>query len=415
MGQTLEKDKICGVEYLVGSEELLINMPGVMPGQPFNDNVIDFLDCVSKKILTNRVSRQYPDVVTFAFWIRKGNILNMKKKYYNLEQENVSYVGRGMLFHIAPSNVPVNYAYSLAVGMITGNANVVRIPSKEFPQIDIINRAVEDAFGESEASLRNTVCLIRYGHQKDITDEISRFVDARIIWGGNATIYNIRESSIPPRAMEVTFSDRYSLAVIDSDAYMKIEDKEQAARHFYNDTFLTDQNACTSPRVVIWLGESKEEAKEVFWSQLHLLVEKDYELQPKQAVDKLTCVYMLSQCEHINYKVVEGKDNLITRISVNRLDADLMEYKGNSGFFMEYDCKAIDDLEEICKDTACQTISYLGNISDIKKLLDKGIKGVDRIVPMGQTMDFDLIWDGYNLVEMLTRKISRLFFERKQR
>lgn len=406
MGQTLKKDKICGVQYLVGTEDVLINMPGVMPRQPFDDKIIDFLDCVSKKILTNKASRQYPDVVTFAFWIRKGNLLNMKKKYYNPEQENCIFMGRGMLFHIAPSNVPVNYAYSLAVGMITGNANVVRIPSKEFPQIDIINRAIEDAFFEGDASLRNALCLIRYGHQKDITDEISRFVDARIIWGGDATIYSIRESSIPPRATEVTFSDRYSLAVIDSDAYMEIEDKEQAAKHFYNDTFLTDQNACTSPRAVIWLGKSKEEAKKVFWPQLHLLVEKDYELQPKQAVDKLVGVYMLSQCEHIDYKVIEEKDNLITRIAVSCLDADLMEYKGNSGFFMEYDCKNIDDLEEICRNTACQTISYLGNISDIKKLLDKGLKGVDRIVPMGQTMDFDLIWDGYNLFETLTRKIQ---------
>ena len=34
-----------------------------------------------------------------------------------------------------------------------------------------------------------------------------------------------------------------------------------------------------------------------------------------------------------------------------------------------------------------------------------GIKGIDRVVPVGKTMDFDLIWDGYNLVERLTRVI----------
>ena len=26
--------------------------------------------------------------------------------------------------------------------------------------------------------------------------------------------------------------------------------------------------------------------------------------------------------------------------------------------------------------------------------------GIDRVVPMGQTMDFDFIWDGYNLYEL---------------
>ena len=31
---------------------------------------------------------------------------------------------------------------------------------------------------------------------------------------------------------------------------------------------------------------------------------------------------------------------------------------------------------------------------------------VDRVVPMGHTMDFDLIWDGYNLVNQLTRVVD---------
>ena len=39
-------------------------------------------------------------------------------------------------------------------------------------------------------------------------------------------------------------------------------------------------------------------------------------------------------------------------------------------------------------------------------LLMSGVKGIDRIVPVGKTMDFDLIWDGNNLYERLTRIIS---------
>ncbi len=38
-------------------------------------------------------------------------------------------------------------------------------------------------------------------------------------------------------------------------------------------------------------------------------------------------------------------------------------------------------------------------------LFTSGIKGVDRVVPVGRTMDFDLIWDGYNLVTQLTREV----------
>ena len=37
-----------------------------------------------------------------------------------------------------------------------------------------------------------------------------------------------------------------------------------------------------------------------------------------------------------------------------------------------------------------------------------GVKGVDRIVPMGKTMDFSLIWDGYDLLEHMSRRIAVL-------
>ena len=52
-------------------------------------------------------------------------------------------LGRGCVFHISPSNVPVNYAYSLVVGLLTGNTNIVRISSKDFPQVEIINKLMK--------------------------------------------------------------------------------------------------------------------------------------------------------------------------------------------------------------------------------------------------------------------------------
>ena len=32
-------------------------------------------------------------------------------------------------------------------------------------------------------------------------------------------------------------------------------------QNFWNDTYYTDQNACTSPRIIFWTGEKKTEAK----------------------------------------------------------------------------------------------------------------------------------------------------------
>ena len=181
--------------------------------------------------------------------------------------------------------------------------------------------------------------------------------------------------------------------------------KEKIAEDFYNDTFFSDQNACTSPRVVVWTGEKKEKAKKLFWEKQHELVKKKYSFRSIQAVNKLTSAYMAAT-EIPGLKVAEHDDNLILRVAVPELSEKLMDYRDNSGYFYEYDCSNIMELMPICNDKRCQTLAYLGEKDELLPLIQAGIKGIDRIVPMGKTMDFDLIWDGYQLPYQLTRTVS---------
>ena len=74
-------------------------------------------------------------------------------------------------------------------------------------------------------------------------------------------------------------------------------------------------------------------------------------------------------------------------------------------FHNEYDCQDIMDISTLCNDKRCQTLAYIGNSDVVRPLIESGVKGIDRVVPIGKTMDFDLIWDGYNLPAMLTRII----------
>ncbi len=73
-------------------------------------------------------SRVYSDVITLGFWLRRASLNELKEKY-GFDDGDV-HLGRGVVFHIAPSNIPVNFAYSLVSGLLMGNANVVRVPSK---------------------------------------------------------------------------------------------------------------------------------------------------------------------------------------------------------------------------------------------------------------------------------------------
>ena len=128
------------ITYLVGGQKIVRKFRDIPARMPFDETILDFLNDVSRKLMTDRRVREYSDVATYAFWIRRASALKLKERFC-AEDGNI-HMGRGTVFHIAPSNVPVNYAYSLAVGLITGNANLVRVPSKDFPQTEIINSAI---------------------------------------------------------------------------------------------------------------------------------------------------------------------------------------------------------------------------------------------------------------------------------
>ena len=394
-------DVLRAVTYLTGSAGLTARLSEIPAKEPFHEDVMDFLSAVSRELMGGGASKAYSDVVAFAFWTRKASLLKLRERFDR--KDGAPRLGRGVVFHIAPSNVPVNFAYSLAAGLLTGNANVVRVPSRDFAQVGIIADAINRVLERHEA-LKPYIQLVRYDRNRDVNDFFSALADVRVIWGGDQTVAELRKSPLPPRSGEITFADRYSLAVIDSDSYLSAGDKARVAEDFYNDTFFSDQNACTSPRIVVWTGSQIADAKKTFWDEEHKLVRKKYAFQPIQGVNKLTSSCLISAAAP-GVRVEAHDDNLIVRVKVPEITENLMDYRDNSGYFYEYDCKDILEIRKLCDDKRCQTIAYIGDKDAVLPLLRSGVKGIDRVVPIGKTMDFDLIWDGYDLPALLTRTV----------
>ena len=55
-----------------------------------------------------------------------------------------------------------------------------------------------------------------------------------------------------------------------------------------------------------------------------------------------------------------------------------------------------------------QTLTYFGFKKEILKnfVLKNNLKGIDRIVPIGQSLDISLLWDGYDVLNILSRGID---------
>ena len=68
--------------------------------------------------------------------------------------------------------------------------------------------------------------IVKYQDNDNFTKLISTKCDARIIWGGDETIKKIRNFEISPRTIELTFADRYSLCIINSDKLIDLKPHE---------------------------------------------------------------------------------------------------------------------------------------------------------------------------------------------
>lgn len=397
-------EQIKKISFLVGNKEILLGTNKVPVLPMFSPKVVYFLNELSKQLRQNPKTRELEDILSYAFWIRKASIEKEKQNHINIDKR----IGRGMTYHITPSNVPINFAVSMTSALLAGNSCVIRVSNKKFEQVEIVCKEIKQLLMNECKNLAPYICILRYEHDQEITQMLSDMCDVRIIWGGNQTIQLIRKALLPPRAIEMAFADRYSIAIINADKYL-CEDQEKVAKDFYTDTYYSDQNACSSPRLVVWLGCNKENARKRFWTSLENLVKRRYQLHPIQSIDKLDSFCKLSaMCMENGGNGIRLKenDNYLYRIEVDKLREDIMQYKDGGGYFFEYLADSIEEIVPILGKT-CQTVSVLGVDTDcVRELVYQyGVHGVDRIVSVGKTMELSFRWDGYDMIETMSRII----------
>jgi len=392
------------IDFLIGETDGTIS---VQPLVPYDELICEFLSSLSSALLLDKEAKLYADVISFAYWCRRANIYKLKREF----ADTYNRLGLGLVLHIAPSNVPINFAFSYAFSILSGNANIVRVPTKDFPQTRVVCKIINQLFtNERYKTIADMTAFVRYSPNNELTGFFSGICNARIIWGGDQTINNIRKLKIPERSIEVVFADRYSMCVIDGNSVIYADNTtlNKLVRAFYNDTYLMDQNACSSPHLVVWFGENTvlSEAKRKFWDRVYEIAMSKYELQPVNAVDKYTLLCR-NAIDLSNITDVKRHGNYVYRIALSNLPDNMDVLRGRYGYFYEYDTQDLNSIAHIIN-KKYQTLTYFG--LEKAKLLEFVIRnrllGIDRIVPVGSALDIGIIWDGYDVVRSLSRIID---------
>lgn len=399
---------------------------GVEVEIPFSDQVLYFLAGLSRLIRNDRELGRDEEIRAFGFWCRRANLERLKEKYTG----NGVRLGRGLVFHIAPSNVQTMFAWSMAIGLLAGNSNIIRLSSRISGNGLKLKTLIEDALASSVAkgTVGNMVRFVSYDSRDgEQTAYFSSLCDMRIIWGGDRTVEEIRKFPLKAGAGEITFPDRTSVLLLNTGEMSKLgeEELENLAHRFCMDTYNMDQNACSSPSLVFWedgpqgavpqedricgavpkMNSRAEQVRKRWWAAVEKAA-ADYELTAHKAAGKFgaLCTAALA---HGNLGEMSRYGNLIWVVPVESITEEASGLKGRFGLFYEYRIKTLEELIPAMTEKI-QTMTFYGYEKErLQKFIrDNRLRGIDRVVLTGQAMAMDLTWDGMNLIERLSREIT---------
>lgn len=363
---------------------------------------VKFLSALSKTILASKEAKAYPDLITFAYFCRDKNIKLILGKNSDL----ASRYGWGTAIHIAPANIPMNFAFSFLFGFLSGNSNVVRLPTKDWPQVKMLIHFIRDISGQGAFSqiCRSTAFIKTSRDSQWLKAGVGKS-DALIVWGGDETVSHFRSLPKRPRCVEMYFPNRVSGLIINAESILALHQEKinNLMVSFFNDTFVVDHNACSSPSSIYWIGSQKasDQAKRIFWnSASNLLLKKKYFLDPVARIDRyLDVMQNASQA-----KKPIALCNWSTDVWTTQSESSLGRYR--YGNFQEFRYPNLAQAFK-CLSGNEQTLTYAGfGGVDILQAMTESGKFVDRIVPIGSAVDMGIVWDGVNMLERLSRQVE---------
>jgi Acyl-CoA reductase (LuxC) len=383
---------------------------------PFDARAMAFVGRFSQRLLMHSRIRSFPELAALGHWFRPARLRDMAKAHPAEEQLWVRR-GRGLAFHVAPANVDSVFMYSWLLSLLAGNVNWVRVSQKTSAQLDILLEVLREVLQEAVGEAVNgRFVLMTYPHDANITAALSNACMVRVVWGGDETVAAMRAIPLSPTAVEICFPDRFSAASLRADVVLHASDTElqNLAGKFYNDAFWFAQQACSSPRLLAWVGSESEctQAQHRFWEAVRsAIARKDAENTPAMNMARLGAAFEMA-AQGIAKLAIDGSvANFPSRLVLEtQLSSTVKHLHCGNGLFLEMNLSHLQNLAPQLSAKE-QTLAVYGfSRHELLDFVDAlPARAVDRIVPIGEALSFDAVWDGVDLLDFYTRQISLPF------
>lgn len=374
---------------------------------PGDSALADTLERLSRALFDDPRAMASPDAVALAFWLRKSPILSLTRTMLAPRSDGALRVARGVTLHFPPTNVDTLFVYSWALSFLAGNRAIVRLSERAGPLTALLAGHLLTVLADAPPAVAQSTRLITYARNAETSAALSALCDLRVIWGGNASIAALQAIPLPPHARDLTFPDRTSLAALSVPAVAALDeaDLNTLAESFYNDAFLFDQMACSSPRLIAWVGTDETAVAARFYKALsQVATARGYTPAWGTILEKRTQAAEALVAGRA--RACRMTDPALTVIDLKALSGHQPRATGGGLF----DHIRIDSLNDLLSTLSRhnQTLAVFGFKTDVLEEFVRaaGPRSPDRIVPVGQALTFGNLWDGHDLVHEFTRLVA---------
>ncbi|CAA6605829.1 conserved hypothetical protein [Rhodospirillaceae bacterium LM-1] len=374
---------------------------------PFSKPAIAACVALSHTLFSMPDVKARPDLVALAYWLRQAAIETMEQSFHAELPAKCKVVPRGVILHFPPTNVDTVLAYTWALTVLSGNRAAIRVSDRLGETGRQLVIQMLNVLAKSEESIARSTLFLHWDHDDRLTAAVSALADVRVVWGGDASVSKLRAVPATPRCRDVLFPDRRSMAALSLKAYLSLDSagRDQLADAFFVDSLTFDQMACSSPRLLAWIGDSNVESTEDdFLARVAAAAtRRRYDVPLGQQLAKQTLAAgalmdgLATQWKHVAPSVLA-----LDWVDVAVEPADWV----GGGLFLQVRLDCLAELASACG-SRVQTLAVHGfTASEIEELIiAAGERSPDRIVPFGKALAFDRIWDGLNLLQEFTRLV----------
>lgn len=381
--------------------------PAVVTAQlqtPFAEQDFAYCQALSDALLKAPVSRNLPDLIALGFWLRQANLKPLLAPY---QQEQCIRQPLGLVFHSAPANVDSLFVYSGILSLLCGNKNVIRLSSRSGGSTAVLLEKIHELavdFPQQNARFQ----LVNCSYDSPELKAILSTVDGRVLWGSDQAIQAQRQLVIPAHARELSFGHKFSLCLLDAKQLLDANEQQfgQLIQLFYRDQLTFAQQGCSSAKAVIWLGNNElvSKAQQRFWPALTELIIEKQALTASEQYNALATAQQLIMLSAVQLMLTQQQT--ISRVTINQLAPEFTNQHQGCGLFLELTLSNLQQLNPMLTQ-AHQTLTVWGvEELELKKWLAKVHTGLDRIVPVGQALNFQLVWDGIDFIQQFSRQIN---------